>query len=95
GLFLVLAGIGGLILAWAAVGFPETLPTYARTTGGFAQVAQDVRLLVGDRRFVGAVLAQGFVYAALFAYLSGAAYVLQGVYGLSPQQYALAFGLNS
>ena len=54
-----------------------------------------MRLLLSDRRFVGAVLAQGFVYAALFAYLSGATYVLQGVYGLSPQQYALAFGLNS
>jgi DHA1 family bicyclomycin/chloramphenicol resistance-like MFS transporter len=35
------------------------------------------------------------VNAALFAYLSGATYVLQGIYGLSPQQYALAFGLNS
>ena len=95
GLFLVLAGIGAVILAWAAFGFPETLPASARTTGGFGQVARDLRLLVGDRRFVGAVLAQGFVYAALFAYLSGATYVLQGVYGLSPQQYALAFGLNS
>jgi MFS transporter, DHA1 family, multidrug resistance protein len=41
------------------------------------------------------VLVQGLVNAALFAYLSGATYVLQGIYGLSPQQYALAFGLNS
>lgn len=95
GLFLVLAAIGAGILAWVAFGFPETLRTDARTSAGFAVIARDMRLLLGDRRFVGAVIAQGFVYAALFAYLSGATYVLQGVYGLSPQGYALAFGLNS
>ena len=36
GLFLVLAVIGAAILAWAAFGFPETLPAAERTTGGFA-----------------------------------------------------------
>jgi DHA1 family bicyclomycin/chloramphenicol resistance-like MFS transporter len=95
GLFLVLAAIGAGILLWVAFGLPETLAPDARTSAGFAVIAGDLRLLFSDRRFVGAVLAQGFVYAALFAYLSGATYVLQGVYGLSPQQYALAFGLNS
>ncbi|WP_205762201.1 hypothetical protein [Arthrobacter mobilis] len=45
--------------------------------------------------FTGAVLVQGFVNAALSAYLAGATYVLQDIYSLSPQQYALAFGLNS
>ena len=95
GLFLLLAAIGAVILAWASFRFSETLPAAERTEGGFARVGRDFRLLLHDRRFVGAVLAQGFVYAALFAYLSGATYVLQGMYGLSPQQYALAFGLNS
>ena len=52
-------------------------------------------MLLADRVFVGAVLNQGFLYAALFAYLAGATFVLQDIYGLSPQGYALAFGLNS
>lgn len=95
GLFVVLAAIGAAILIWVALGFPETLRPELRTAAGFAVVARDLRLLFSDRRFIGAVVAQGFVYAALFAYLAGATYVLQGVYGLSPQQYALAFGLNS
>ncbi|GAA4642577.1 multidrug effflux MFS transporter [Gordonia humi] len=95
GLFLVLAGIGVAILLWVAAGFGETLPVEGRTSGGFARVAADMRVLFGDRGFVGAVFVQGLVNAALFAYLSGATYVLQGVYGLSPFQYALAFGLNS
>src|SRR5690606_19936406 len=95
GLFLVLAGIGAAILLWVALGFGEPLAAAARTTGGFGRIAADTRVLFSDRRFVGAVLVQGCVNAALFAYLSGATYVLQGVYGLTPFQYALAFGLNS
>ena len=35
------------------------------------------------------------MYAALFAYLAGSTFVLQDVYGLSPQWYAAASGLNS
>jgi DHA1 family bicyclomycin/chloramphenicol resistance-like MFS transporter len=95
GLFLFLAGIGGAILFAVALQFTETLPVARRTRGGFAQTARDYRSLLGDRRFVGAVLVSGFAYAALFAYLAGATFVLQDIYGLTPQQYALAFGLNS
>ncbi|WP_311734238.1 MFS transporter [Streptosporangium becharense] len=95
GLFTFLAVIGAAILALIAFGYRETLPSGNRTTGGFAQTGRDFRSLLSDRVFTGAVLLQGFVNAALFAYLAGATYVLQGIYGLSPQQYALAFGLNS
>jgi DHA1 family bicyclomycin/chloramphenicol resistance-like MFS transporter len=84
-----------LILLAAAVVFPETLPRANRTSGGLAHTHRDFRRLVADPVFLGAVLLTGFLYAALFAYLSGATYVLQGIYGLSPQGYALAFGLNS
>jgi DHA1 family bicyclomycin/chloramphenicol resistance-like MFS transporter len=95
GLFVLLAVVGAALLVTAAVAFPETLPAPRRTTGGFAQTGRDFRVLLSDRVFLGAVLSQGFMYAALFAYLSGATFVLQGIYGLSPQGYALAFGLNS
>jgi len=95
GLFLFLAGVGGVILVAVASGFRETLAPENRTTGGLAHTGRAYRVLLADRVFPGAVLMQGFIYAALFAYLAGATYVLQGVYGLSPQEYALAFGLNS
>lgn len=95
GLFLFLAGIGALILLAIALVYRETLPAQRRTSGGIAQTGRDFRFLLSHRKFVGAVLVQGFVYAALFAYLAGATYVLQGIYGLSPQQYAVAFGANS
>lgn len=95
GLFLFLALIGVGILALSLMRFGETLPHADRTDGGLARTLRDYRVLLGDRVFVGAILNQGFLYAALFAYLSGATFVLQDIYGLSPFEYALAFGANS
>jgi DHA1 family bicyclomycin/chloramphenicol resistance-like MFS transporter len=95
GLFLFLAVIGAGILVVTVLVFRETLPAADRTRGGFGQMMHDYRTLLSDRVFLGAVLNQGFLYAALFAYLAGSTYVLQDIYGLSPLGYALAFGLNS
>ncbi|PRB04263.1 multidrug effflux MFS transporter [Microbacterium sp. MYb64] len=95
GLFLFLAVIGSAILLITLLAFGETLPAADRTVGGLRRTLQDFRTLLADRIFLGAVLSQGFLYAAVFAYLAGATYVLQDIYGLSPQGYALAFGANS
>ncbi|WP_374953639.1 multidrug effflux MFS transporter [Arthrobacter sp. Y81] len=95
GVFLFLAAVGVAILGASLVIFRETLPANRRTTGGLSHTLSDFRRLLADRVFVGAVLITGFTYAAIFAYLSGATYILQGVYGLSPQGYSFAFGLNS
>jgi len=95
GLFLFLALIGVGILALSLMRFGETLPHADRTDGGLVRTLRDYRVLLGDRVFVGAILNQGFLYAALFAYLSGATFVLQDIYRLSPFEYALAFGANS
>ena len=56
---------------------------------------RDFRTLLSDRVFLGAVPQPGFLYAALFAYLAGATFVLQDIYGSRRSAYALAFGLNS
>ncbi|WP_395245701.1 multidrug effflux MFS transporter [Agromyces sp. MMS24-K17] len=95
GLFVFLAVIGVGILVVTLAVFAETLPVERRATGGFTRTLRDVRTLVSDRTFLGAILNQGFLYAALFAYLAGATFVLQDIYGLSPLGYALAFGANS
>ena len=95
GLFVFLAVIGAVLLILTLLIFGETLPADRRTRGGFGQTLRDYRTLLSDRPFLGAVLNQGFLYAALFAYLAGSTFVLQDIYGLSPQWYAAAFGLNS
>ncbi|MCA2226136.1 multidrug effflux MFS transporter [Nonomuraea aurantiaca] len=95
GIFLFLAAIGAAILIAVLVVFRETLPRRERVAGGLTRAGRDFRRLIRDGVFLGAVLITGLVNAALFAYLSGATYVLQGIYGLSPQGYSFAFGLNS
>jgi DHA1 family bicyclomycin/chloramphenicol resistance-like MFS transporter len=95
GLFVFLAATGVAILVVTLAVFRETLPQERRVGGGFSHTLRDMATLLRDRVFLGAVLNQGFLYAALFAYLSGSTFVLQDIYGLSPQAYAAAFGLNS
>ncbi len=95
GLFLFLAAVGVAILVTTIVIFREMLPRQQRVTGEWTHMARDFRRLLADRVFLGAVLVTGFTNAAIFAYLSGATYVLQGIYRLSPQEYSFAFGLNS
>ncbi|CAM5631972.1 multidrug effflux MFS transporter [Streptomyces coeruleorubidus] len=95
GTFLFLAVLGVLLLVATLIIFGETLPGDQRTSGGMRQTGRDFRRLFSDRLFVGSVFITGLTYAALFAYLSGATYILQGAYGLSPQAYSVAFGANS
>jgi DHA1 family bicyclomycin/chloramphenicol resistance-like MFS transporter len=95
GLFAVLAGYGMLLLIGAGFGLPETLPLPARRRGGLRTTWPVMRELLVDRRFVGYALSSGLVFAALFAYIAGSPFVLQEVYGLSPQLYGVAFGVNA
>jgi DHA1 family bicyclomycin/chloramphenicol resistance-like MFS transporter len=95
GTFGFLAVVGMVVLGACLPVFRETLPVERRVAGGVRQTGRDVRRLLADRTLLGAVLVTGFANAALFAYLSGATFLLQGVYGLSPQGYSYAFGLNS
>ena len=41
------------------------------------------------------VLVAGLMFATLFAYISGAPFILQDLYGLSPQQFGVAFSANA
>jgi DHA1 family bicyclomycin/chloramphenicol resistance-like MFS transporter len=53
-----------------------------------------VRLL-RDRELVGYALASGFAFAAMFAYISASPFVVQNIYGGSPESFSLIFALNS
>ncbi|MYT26991.1 MFS transporter, partial [Streptomyces sp. SID7760] len=54
-----------------------------------------MRSLLADRVFAGCLIAASGAFGAFFAYLAASPFVLQGVYGASPQTYALLFGLNA
>jgi DHA1 family bicyclomycin/chloramphenicol resistance-like MFS transporter len=94
GIFLVLTGFGALLLVVAMVFLPEPLPAQRRRQVRLGSVLRTYANLVREREFLGYALASGFLFAAMFAYISGSSFVLQNVYDLSPQQYSLVFGLG-
>ena len=51
--------------------------------------------LLADRKFIGFTLTNALVFAAMFAYISGSPFVLESIYGLSPQQYSVVFAVNA
>jgi DHA1 family bicyclomycin/chloramphenicol resistance-like MFS transporter len=95
GVFVTLAAIGLLLLPASVFGLGETLPTDRRQTGGVAASLRAFRDLLTDRRFVGYALASGFAFAAGISYISMSPFILQNIYGLSPQRFGLIFGLNA
>ena len=50
--------------------------------------------LLTQRYFMGLCLTQGFVMAGMFAYIGASPFVLQQIYGLSPQMFSLCFAIN-
>lgn len=94
GLFVVLAGWGVLTLLAVGFGLPETLPVHNRMTGGMRETFITFRKLLRDRSFMGYALAQALVSAAMFAYIAGSPFVVQNIYGVSPQMFSLMFAIN-
>ncbi|REE91317.1 DHA1 family bicyclomycin/chloramphenicol resistance-like MFS transporter [Paenibacillus taihuensis] len=94
GVFVVLASIGLIMFVAVLFGLPETLPRERRAKGGILNTVITFRRLLTDRVFMGYALAQGFVMAAMFAYISGSPFVLQDIYGVSPQMFSLCFAIN-
>ena len=95
GIFGVLAGIGVVLVLAGLFGLSESLPPERRVTGGLADTLRGFAVLVRDRFFVGVALAGGLAGASMFAYIAGGTFVLQRIYGLTPQGFSLAFGVNS
>ncbi|MET8896862.1 multidrug effflux MFS transporter [Streptomyces albogriseolus] len=95
GVFVVLAVIGVLLTVVVWVKLPETLAPADRHDGGVGETLGSMRRLLADRVFTGYTLAGGFAFASLFAYVSASPFVVQEIYGASPQTFSLLFGLNS
>lgn len=80
-------GAGTLALAWRDMG-ETALPSDKSLTAQFAEYPE----LLGSPRFWGYALAAGFSSGAFFAYLGGAPFVGQEVFGMSPAQLGFFFG---
>ncbi|MGP8302240.1 Bcr/CflA family multidrug efflux MFS transporter [Streptomyces inhibens] len=95
GVFVVLTAVGLALtlLVWRTL--HETLPPERRHPGGLGETLRTMRDLLADRVFSGYLLVGAFAFAALFAYISASPFVVQEIYGASPQTFSLLFGINS
>lgn len=94
GIFGVLAAIAVLLFTLASLKLHESLPAERRSQGGIFAMLRSLGGLLTQRQFMGLCLTQGFVMAGMFAYIGASPFVLQQIYGLSPQMFSLCFAIN-
>lgn len=92
--FVVLAVVGAALLLIVLRGLPESLPEARRQPAHLGAKLRAYAGLCRDRSYLRYVLAAALMFASMFAYISGSSFVLQDLYGLSPQQYSLVFAAN-
>ncbi|GCF09139.1 multidrug effflux MFS transporter [Dictyobacter arantiisoli] len=95
GVFVMLALLGLVALLASAFGLSETLETSHRQSGGVSATLRSFRGLLVNKRFVGYALSSSFAFAAAMIYISMSPFVLENIYGLSPQIFGLLFGINA
>ena len=95
GTFVALALFGVALVAAIVWLLPETLPPERRHGARSRETARMMRHLFGDRSFAGLVLVSGLAGGAMVSYVTGSSFVLEKIYGTSPQLYSLLYGANA
>ncbi len=90
-IFVVLAAVGAVALAFVLKTLPETAPPHS----GSESVSSRLGALLKDPDFVGPALAGGFAQAGMFAYIAGSPFVFISLYGVPEERFGWFFGLNA
>src|SRR5690606_17345100 len=72
-----------------------SLPLARRQRQRFGEVMAVYGRLLGDRTYMGYVIAGGLVFSGLLAYIAGSPFVFIELFGVSPERYGLFFGTNA
>jgi DHA1 family bicyclomycin/chloramphenicol resistance-like MFS transporter len=91
GIFVTLVGLGLVLLAAGSTRLPETLPPERRRPATVRATASTFRLLLSSGRFVGYALPIACTVGMFVACLASVPFVVQDVYGRSPQAFAAIF----
>jgi DHA1 family bicyclomycin/chloramphenicol resistance-like MFS transporter len=92
-LVLVAAGLVCAVIVWRLL--PETLSHRAAEPISAASIANSYRIFARNPAYLGYLVLATTSYAGLFAWISGASFVLQGLYGLSPFVFGFVFAVGS
>jgi DHA1 family bicyclomycin/chloramphenicol resistance-like MFS transporter len=90
---LVAAGMTGAAAVWLLL--PETLETRATEPVSPSTMLASYRVVARNPAYLAYLGLATTSYAGLFAWISGASFVLQNLYGLTPFNFGLAFALGS
>ncbi|MDN5848222.1 MAG: multidrug effflux MFS transporter [Nitrococcus sp.] len=90
-IFLTAYGLAATALLWFAL--PEPLPPNLRQSIHPRAIARNYGYLFRHRVYVGYTLTCAFTFAGLFAFLSGASFVLIGFFGVAEQHFGYYFTL--
>jgi DHA1 family bicyclomycin/chloramphenicol resistance-like MFS transporter len=93
GVFDVLVVLGLLIAVVAWFFLPETNRLEQRSTAGVGATLSAFGVLLRDRTFVGYALVMAMGMSTMFAHVAGSSFVLQNIYGVSEQVFAVLFGV--
>lgn len=92
-LTLVVAGLIGMVTVWLVL--PETLTRRAIEPVSVASMARSYRVVAREPAYLAYLAIASASFAGLFSWISGAAFVLQGLYHLAPFDFGLAFAIGS
>jgi MFS transporter, DHA1 family, multidrug resistance protein len=92
-IFLFIALFSATVLLWAFMVLPETRPAHADHTPGM--LWQDTRILLGNAKFQGYVLAGALGSAPFFTFLGGGPHVVVTLMGRTSAEYGLWFAVTS
>ncbi|MPZ58585.1 MAG: Bcr/CflA family efflux MFS transporter [Rhizobiales bacterium] len=92
--FLLVVAAGFVIAAIVWKLLPETLPQRVTEPISIASIIGGFGVFLADRRYLAYLGIIAFSYAGLFAWISGATFVLQRLYGLDPFEFGVAFGVS-
>jgi MFS transporter, DHA1 family, multidrug resistance protein len=94
-IFLTFGGFG-LALSFATwLGFGESLSAPDPQALAWGRLLANARLFFANRRCVGAMLVNCFIFAGLFAFISGSPFVFIEVYGVPPGRFGLYFAMSA
>lgn len=93
GVFGVLVGLGLVLLAVTWRFLPETTQLETRSSAGIRTTLASFGTLLRDRTFVGYALVMAMGMSTMFAHVAGSSFVMQNIYGVSEQRFAVLFGL--
>lgn len=94
GVFIFLGIFGILLTTLTVLKIKESLPAEQRVSSDFKGLLLNFKDLLKHRRFMGYALVQGILFSGIFAYISGASFIYQNVYGVTPQMFSMLFALN-